>query len=343
VASYNASYRKSVVDINSIDSKRGSDLDFIHLVTLQMNKGDYHYRLSYNYGIEDREYYGNLILGRRQNISFYGGWSNALNDSVRINFGTEKLKFDSPDSLELSDRDRLVHTLNFHSSFYFLRSTRFSFDALVLLDHLVNLESQRSADNRWNRVFRVSPGIEWVPYKNVRNRAVFEVLANYTAYDFENTSLPGSIRSNVLRRWSASDTLSFPLNDQFQLEVSARYDLEDRGRLLWEEFKQELSHESRAYYSSFSIKRTLWKMLYFKIGYKSQRREEDQLERGIGDLMLRTRVRTYIVTGPFALIESRRWKNKYMSVEANLLTVNDSLSDDNERLDTFKAVFHYLW
>jgi len=342
-AIYNANYRKSVIDIEGINSKRGSDLDFIHSFQLKTDGRNYFAELSYDYGIEDREYYGNLILGRKQRLTLSSGWQNSYNDSLTFYYGTEKLKYDSPDSLELSDRDRLIHSFNLHGSYYLYHSTRFTLDALVLLDHIVNIESQRSADNRWNRVFRIAPGIEWVPVKDVRNRGIYEVLANYSVYDFDNSEYTNSIRSNVFRKWSAIDTLSFPVTQQLKGEMSFRYDLEDRGRVRWEEFKQELSHETRAFYTSMAITRILWSKLYLKVGYRVLRREEDQLDRDANDDIIRFRARTYEASGPFTVIESRRWKNARLLIDINLLRVDDSQHAGNDRLDTFKISYNYLW
>ncbi|MCB2198134.1 hypothetical protein KQI63_01945 [bacterium] len=342
IGSYDIRFRNTNVDYDQGDIGAGRELDFVNRFALQGEHGDYFGMASYSYGVEDRTYGGSLILGRRQIIQLSGGWSSD-GDSVLFSYNAQKLAFNSPDSLETSDRDRLIHSIRHQSIFYLLSDTRLVVDALVVLDHLVNISSVRSADNRWNRVFRLNPAIQWIPGSGWRNTTDFEVLANYNVYDFEDAVASTSLRSNALRRWSASDTLIIPLMPNWSAEIASRYDLEDRGRLRWDEFVQELSDEAQAYYGSLALQRTIWTRATLTLGYRLQHRIEDRLDRNADGSTRRSQARDYRAHGPMVRVTTTRNRNLQLNMNASFLTVDDSAQDETTRHDSIFLTLLYNW
>jgi len=336
---YDLSYRKTNVDYRGGGPGPGDELDLINRFSMRSYWGNWLGEMTYQYGLEDRTY-GDLILGRNQLLSLLADWKEGP-DSLFIRTSTEKRRYDSPDSLETSDRDRLIHRITSGSSFRILDQTQFTLDAMVVLDHVVNLHRQRSADNRWNRVFRLSPGVEWMPASGWRNHAVFEILANYTDYDFEEET--GNVRSHVYRRWSAADTVNVPFPMDLRGTFSGRLDLEDRGRLLWDEFVQEVSDEKRAWFWSASIAKLFWSHLLIESGYRSQRREDDRFDLAPDGGTLRTRINTYQVTGPFFRLETRGIRNLRIAVAIDIQNVDDSNPSGRDRLDRIETVLVYRW
>ena len=342
VGFYDIQFRRTVVDYDEGDIGQGRELDFTNRFSLEGDRGSFFGRLSYSYGVEDRTYGGSLILGRRQIIQMNGGWSES-GDSIQFIYNAQKLAFNSPDSLETSDRDRLIHSIRHLSSFWILPDTRLSFEALVLLDHLVNLSGARSADNRWNRVFRFSPAVDYIPAPRWRNTTRFEVLANYNVYDFEGSTSTSTLRSNALRRWSASDTLIIPITKSWQAEVATRLDLEDRGRLRWDEFIQELSDEAEAYYASIAVQRIIWTQALLTVGYRMQRRIEDRLDLDPSGETLRTQARDYKASGPLVRLQTTRAKPLQIALDASFLLVDDSAQDETVRHDSIFLTILYNW
>ncbi|MFH0883893.1 MAG: hypothetical protein V2A56_12970 [bacterium] len=339
---YNLGYRRSTVDYQGGGPGRSYELDLINQVAIRGYRGPYDGTLSYGYNIEDRKYAGNLILGRRQVLAMDAGWGSARQDSLRLYASTQKLMFDSPDTLETSDHDRLIHRVVVRSILPIGESTRVLVEGLVVLDHLVYINADRSSENRWNRVFRMIPSVEWVPAPGWRNCASFEILANYTAYDFEDVE-SGEVRSNVLRRWSAADTLRFPAGQMLTLESTVRYDLEDRGRLRWVQFQQELSDEIHAVYLSAAIQRNFIHRTSLKTGYRIQRRYEDRYLVNPAGGTQRTRSRTYLVYGPFLRIQTG-WGNPLrLIIDTNLQKVEDSAGRGPARLDRIDISLVYQW
>lgn len=342
LGSYDIRFRSTNVAYDQGDIGAGRELDFVNRFALQGERGNYFGHASYSYGVEDRTYGGSLILGRRQVIQLTGGWSSA-GDSIFLSYNAQKLAFNSPDSLETSDRDRLIQSIRHQSIVYLLTDTRLVVDALVVLDHLVNLSSVRSADNRWNRVFRLNPAIQWIPGGGWQNKTDFEVLANYNVYDFENAATSSSLRSNALRRWSASDTLIIPLLPTWSAELASRYDLEDRGRLRWDEFVQELSDEAEAYYGSLALQRTIWTRATLTVGYRIQHRIEDRLDRRADGSTQRSQAREYRAYGPMVRLTTMRNRNLQLNMNASFLTVDDSARDETTRHDSIFLTLLYNW
>lgn len=157
-------------------------------------------------------------------------------DSLIFSGSTGLLRYDTPARLNDDDRDELSHlvsvtSLNRIGSFLTLRTT-----AEALLSHLVYLNGTRSSDNTWNRVIRLSPEALVVPYGGLRSLNRFEVLANYTVYDFEYIS--STLRSYVYRQFAFVDSTSFDLTSRVGFEWYSNLRFYDRGELRWSEFRE---------------------------------------------------------------------------------------------------------
>lgn len=340
---YDFGFRRTRVDYSGGSLGQSLESNLTNRLALQGALAGWLGELAYHYNVEDREYSGDLVLGRRQILMLTANRRQPDGEVFRFHYSTQKLAFDSPDSLERSDRDRLIHRFSIQSVHPISETTDFTLEALALLDHLVYLEAQRSGDNRWNRVLRLKPGILWNPAPRWRQRATFEVLANYTAYDFDDFESGGDVRSNALRRWSASDTLYFPLARQFAGELSIRYDIEERGGLNWADFSQEVSDALEAVYFAAGLRRTLWDQLVFGAGYRYQRRAEDRATTGLTGESTRTRARTYVAQGPYFQIRTRSRSAFRLEIEATLLKVEDSDPNGRSRLDRISVAFIHNW
>ncbi len=341
-ATYDIQYRQSKVDYRGGGPGTGLEKDFRNAISLSQ-AGERHFAIvSYSFSIEDRDFGGGLILGRRQILGFNGGLMQG-HDSLSFRYNTEKLRYDSPDSLELSDRDRLMHRFRMTGNKWVTPEFNTYFEASVLLDHIVNLEAQRSADNRWNRVFRISPGVIWDHASGWRNRTIFEVLANYSSYDFEIQTLGGSSQSTVFRRWSVSDTLRVPILSTLSIETSIRFDLEDRGRLQWDDFIQELSDEAEARFLAANLESSALGWLIVRIGYRQYRRLEFQMSDSSSKSNQRTRSRSYQSRGPTFRISTPRHASLRLWIDGSLLDVEDSNRDNAYKLDSFSATLVYYW
>jgi hypothetical protein len=192
--------------------------------------------------------------------------------SISVSGSTSLLRYDTPSMDNNDDRDELwyivnlttVHTINRHLSL------RFSADAN--LTHLVYLSSTRSADNTWNRIFRIFPRVEYRPSKSITTINSFEVLANYTAYDFEYPASP--VRSYAFRQFGIIDSSTIDLTRRFGVDVFGQLRYYERGELRWDAFTERpLNYfEDRTY--TIAMRYRLSSGLLFSVGirYFSQSR-----------------------------------------------------------------------
>lgn len=146
------------------------------------------------------------------------------------------LRYDTPSAENTDDRDELLMVFGLSDQQSLGRNLMFTFSADVVLNHIVYIFSDRSANNNWNRVFRLSPRIDYRLGSSFRTTNAFEVLANYTVYDFEDQVF--SVQSFSFRQFSFLDSTTYQLSRRIALDFSARLKLYERGELRWKEFKE---------------------------------------------------------------------------------------------------------
>ncbi|MBI4547390.1 MAG: hypothetical protein HY707_05395 [Ignavibacteriae bacterium] len=146
------------------------------------------------------------------------------------------LRYDTPSLANNDDRDELWYILNlatFHQLNQHLNVT-FMVDANLV--HLVYLSSSRSADNIWNRIFRLKPRLEYIPSTNLTTINTFEVLANYTVYDFEFVT--SQVRSFAFRQFAFVDSTTIHFTKRTAVEWFSHIRLYERGELRWHSFSE---------------------------------------------------------------------------------------------------------
>jgi hypothetical protein len=146
------------------------------------------------------------------------------------------LRYDTPSDLNLEDRDELLVVLTLGLQHRFTSSL----EALVTLDgtlsHLVYLLKERSANNNYNRILRLSPRTTWRPVSWFSTVNAFEVLANYTVYDFEQQA--ALVRSFSYRQFSLIDSTQVGITNRVGLDFFTYLKLYERGLLNWDEFRE---------------------------------------------------------------------------------------------------------
>ncbi len=156
-------------------------------------------------------------------------------DTLSMSASVGLLRYDTPSSENVDDRDELRYAAGLYWRRSFSQFLHFEVAAELDLFHKVYVFSESSAQNNWNRVIRLAPTVSVVSGPVV-NAATFEVLANYTTYDFENTSaLP---RSFSLRQLRLRDSLTVQLSSSefFIAEGTLRFF--DRSVLYWNTFSE---------------------------------------------------------------------------------------------------------
>ena len=175
-------------------------------------------------------------LSRRTSLAGTASIPISTSDRFFLSGAASILRYDTPSLLNVEDRDELLVALTLATLH---RISRF-FEIGVSLDgnfsHVVYLLKERSANNNINRVLRLSPRTTYRPTGWLATTNVFEVLANYTVYDFEQQL--ALVRSFSYRQFGWSDSTSIELTDRVGLDFFAYLKLYERGQLRWNEFKE---------------------------------------------------------------------------------------------------------
>jgi hypothetical protein len=182
------------------------------------------------------------------------------------------LRYDTPSMLNTDDRDELWYALSLTTTHRINQHMEAQIIVEANLVHLVYLSSQRSADNTWNRILRLSPRLVYVPSASFRTTNRFEVLANYTAYDFEFPASP--IRSFAFRQFAFVDSTSWELTRRVAIEWFSHVRIYERGEFRWDTFSERPSQyfEDKTYLGTVRYGYT--ERLAFSVGirYFSQQR-----------------------------------------------------------------------
>ncbi len=180
---------------------------------------------------------------RKDNISRYAQLGSTLNvalsrsDRMLLSGAATLLHYDTPNLENVEDRDELWYAFNLTTLHQINSHLHLRIAVDVNLTHLVYLLRERSANNSWNRVFRLAPRLYYVPSKDFWTANTFEVLANYTVYDFENTPAV-QVKSFSFRQFAFVDTTRLALTSRFAVGGIASLRLYQRGELRWDAFKE---------------------------------------------------------------------------------------------------------
>ncbi|MBR9979262.1 MAG: hypothetical protein KFH87_14355 [Bacteroidetes bacterium] len=163
-------------------------------------------------------------------------FSQALStrDTLSFSASTVKMQYDAPSPENFDDRDELFILAGLRWSHRFSPHFRAALMADVNLRHTVFILAERSANNTWNRVFRVSPATELRIGTSFVSRNSAEVVANYTVYDFETQVQ--SQRSFSLRQLTLTDSTLLRLGGSVWAELHFHLRLYERGELRWSAF-----------------------------------------------------------------------------------------------------------
>jgi hypothetical protein len=145
--------------------------------------------------------------------------------SVKLEYNTPDNNPDDRDELFLLSSARWSHRLHDH--------VLSSLTGEVSFRHIVYLFSERSANNSWNRVFRIAPAVT-VRYPDIVSINSAEVIGNYTTYDFEEFN--PDLQSFALRLMVLSDSTDLRLSRSYWFRTTLMLRMYEQGELHWNRF-----------------------------------------------------------------------------------------------------------
>jgi len=178
-----------------------------------------------------------------------------LSESDQLNFAGSAsiLRYDTPDSTNVDERDELLITVGIQEIHQFNSRLSLSLTGDVTLSHLVYLKSVQSANNNWNRVIRLSPMVIYTPVDGFRTVNQAEVLGNYTVYDFEDQG--ALTRSFSFRQALWLDSTSVRMTQLLSATFVGEIRVYERGILMWRDFKERPQN--------YFVERTYWPRLRY--------------------------------------------------------------------------------
>lgn len=160
----------------------------------------------------------------------------SLSDRLSMTGSASILRYDTPSDLNTDDRDELLVVLSLSTLHTVSRHLTLGITVDGTLSHLVYLHSSLSQNNNRNRVLRLSPRTLLRPSASVTSLNAFEVLANYTVFDFEDKLFQA--KSFSYRQFSWVDSTAVRLSARMWLDFLLYLKLYERGQLNWGEFKE---------------------------------------------------------------------------------------------------------
>ncbi|MFN0157236.1 MAG: hypothetical protein ACKVRP_04085 [Bacteroidota bacterium] len=179
-------------------------------------------------------------LTRRTAILGVIGIPVTRSDYISFSGSAGILRYDTPSRSNNEDRDELLvaaslSTMHRVSSVVDIRTTLEG-----TLSHTVYLLQDRSSNNNFNRVLRLAPMVNYEPVRWFSTANTFEVLANYTVYDFELQAT--QIRSFSYRQFGWLDSTTVELTDRLGLDFLSYLKLYERGQLRWSDFTERVEN-----------------------------------------------------------------------------------------------------
>jgi len=177
------------------------------------------------------------------------------------------LQYDTPDSLNTDDRDDLLANVMLREQHWFSHALSATVTAEATLAHTVYLKRDKSANNNWNRIFRLSPEVRYTPSPSLTMYNAFEVLANYTVFDFES-NIP-SVKSYSYRQVAFLDSTSYDMTERIGVDVFAYVRIFERGELRWKEFAERPLQRFEEFTFSPQVRYTYGDRWMFAAGFRS--------------------------------------------------------------------------
>ncbi|TKJ41834.1 hypothetical protein CEE37_04505 [candidate division LCP-89 bacterium B3_LCP] len=226
-------------------------------------------RLKFDWGAQEDA----TGLKRDRGTSLEGNfsWTPSEEDSLAFLTALRKRQYDTSDTANYDDRDRLRYEVDLAYKHEFSPYFRALARVQTTLEHLVYIYGEKSDQNRWNRIFKLRPEISFEPHPDWSNIARFELVANTTDYDFELD--PDLIKSTIFRRYTASDIINWDFNRRWTLSLSYTLDLEDGGRFLWNEWIQQISEEYQTHHMTLLIMRQTHREIFVDAGLSMYERK----------------------------------------------------------------------
>ncbi len=173
-------------------------------------------------------------ISARTFLSVTAKYSITEYDILDLSLFHSKLKYDTPSPTNYDDRDEImsIGRIRFTKDVSAYLTALISFE--VSMNNLVYIFSERSANNNKTRIYRLRTG-GFYELQNFYSSGIFDILANYTVYDYEDIN--PSFRSFSLRQFTFIDSTRFNISSSLMLRLEAMVRYSEQADLHWYDYK----------------------------------------------------------------------------------------------------------
>ena len=229
----------------SVDYEHNS---FFHNIGFRLDNRNEHYYLENVHNLELSDFNsGQLLESQKDNNTFtFKLFYNPIiaitkRDSLLVNIVLSKTEYNTPSTINKDERDIVNHIFSLEYRRQCSKILTITSKINYLQNHTVFIHKERSSQNNWNKVISYQNGI-------IINSGIFyyypqfEVLANYTIYDFETFS--NSIRSYSIRQLGYRDSLSIKIVNSAYLTNKNNFRYHEQSKLFWNTFSEQPQRQS---------------------------------------------------------------------------------------------------
>ena len=261
-------------------------------------------------------------------------------DSLEGYFSISKFRYDTPDTNNFDDRDELRINTSLAVQRTLGPFLKLKLLASVNLYHMVYIFGERSADNNWNRILRLRTKMDYHPSTKVDFKQSFEVLANYVDFDYDQPST--TVRSFVFRKFAADDSLRLHLTTRTSVDVNYRLQLDEHGRLFWEQWAEQVLVTRESHWLRFSLRYSVTPTIWFAPGYTLYRRDEWRHQTDPFGVSIQHKASKFKSRGPVMLLlyePSRRMRVQFSAVRLAV----DVSSQERYYVNNIDMQFHWYF
>jgi len=244
----------------------------------------------------------------------------SASDSIASRFSISRFQYDTPDTSNFDDRDELRINATLMGEHVFNAALKLQVIASVNLYHMVYLYAEHSADNNWNRIFRLAAQLYFQPSKRFKMFHSAKVLANYVAYDFENIRV--QTRSFSFRKFVAEDSLSWRFSNRSIMKIHVRGLLEENARFYYEEWAERPLLARTNLWAKALLQYRVYSGVYLSSGFMFYQRDGWRYNFTPEGEMSKESYETYISRGPIFRFMYRPSANVNVAVRATRQQVN---------------------
>ena len=238
-------YTEWLGNINAaIDFKHNifSKTIFSHNIGIGLDNRNEHYYLSNIHNMDLTDFNKDQLLETQKDNNtftyklFYNPTiSITKRDTLLANIILSKLEYTTPNPANKDERDILNHIFSLEYKRQCSKILTISSKVNYTQNHTVFIHKERSSQNNWNKIISYQNGII-INAEKFYYYPSFEVLANYTIYDFETFSQ--SIRSYSIRQLSYKDTISITIANNLYLTNKVNFRYYEQSKLFWNTFSE---------------------------------------------------------------------------------------------------------